>query len=108
MSSGQVKPMLADVVQANTHIDALIGCVVMRLYRLEGGPRAILPRQVHCCRGRRYDVREKRRPCIVYIPKISKGMPLGASPVAVKHERGAAKQFRSISHTFSLSPQRWA
>jgi hypothetical protein len=38
--------MLADVVQANTHINALIGFVVVQLYRLEGGPRAILPRQV--------------------------------------------------------------
>jgi len=28
MLSGQVKPMLADVVQANTHINALIGFVV--------------------------------------------------------------------------------
>jgi hypothetical protein len=46
MRSGQVKPMLADVVQANTHITALIGFVVVQLYRLEGGPRAILPRQV--------------------------------------------------------------
>jgi hypothetical protein len=46
MRSGQVKPMLGDVVQANTHINALIGFVVVQLYRLEGGPRAILPRQV--------------------------------------------------------------
>jgi hypothetical protein len=46
MRSGQVKPMLADVVQTNTHINALIGFVVVQLYRLEGGPRAILPRQV--------------------------------------------------------------
>jgi hypothetical protein len=46
MRSGQVEPMLADVVQANTHIDALIGLVVVQLYRLEGGPRAILLRQV--------------------------------------------------------------
>jgi hypothetical protein len=52
MRSGQVKPMLADVVQANTHVNALIGFVVVQLYRLEGGPRveggprAILPRQV--------------------------------------------------------------
>ena len=38
--------MLADVVQANTHINALIGFVVVQLYRLERGPRAILPRQV--------------------------------------------------------------
>jgi hypothetical protein len=47
MRGGQVKPMLADVVQANTHINTLIGLVVVQLYRLEGGPRAILPRQVH-------------------------------------------------------------
>jgi hypothetical protein len=47
MRSGQVKPMLADVVQANAHINALIGFVVVQLYRLEGGPRTILPRQVH-------------------------------------------------------------
>ena len=46
MRSGQVKPMLADVVQANTHINALIGFVVVQLYRLEGGPRAILLRQI--------------------------------------------------------------
>jgi hypothetical protein len=46
MRSGQVKPMLADVVQANTHINALVGFVVVQLYRLEGGPRAILPRQI--------------------------------------------------------------
>ena len=39
--------MLADVVQANTHINALIGFVVVQLYRLEGGPRAILPQQSH-------------------------------------------------------------
>jgi hypothetical protein len=42
----QVKPMLPGVVQANTHINALIGFVVVQLYRLEGGPRAILPWQV--------------------------------------------------------------
>ena len=46
MRSGQVKPMLADIVQANSHINALIGFVVVQFYRLEGGPRAILPRQV--------------------------------------------------------------
>jgi hypothetical protein len=46
MRSGQVKPMLADVVQANTHINALIGFVVVQLYRLEGGPRTLLPLQV--------------------------------------------------------------
>jgi hypothetical protein len=46
MRSGQVKPMLADVVQAHTSINALIGFVTVQLYRLEGGPRAILPRQV--------------------------------------------------------------
>jgi hypothetical protein len=46
MRSGQVKPMLADVVQANTHINALIGFVVVQLYRLEGGPGAMLPREV--------------------------------------------------------------
>jgi hypothetical protein len=46
MRSGQVKPMLADVVQADTHINALIGFVVVQLYRLEGGPVTILPRQV--------------------------------------------------------------
>ena len=44
MCSGQVKPMLADVVQANTHINALIGFVVVQLYRLEGSP---MPQQSH-------------------------------------------------------------
>jgi hypothetical protein len=33
MRSGQVKPMLANVVQANTHIYALIGFVVLQPYR---------------------------------------------------------------------------
>jgi hypothetical protein len=47
MCSGQVKPMLVDVVEANTHINALIGFVVVQFYRLEGGPRAILPQQLH-------------------------------------------------------------
>jgi hypothetical protein len=49
MRSGQVKPMLAGVVQPNTHnthINVLIGFVVMQLYRLEGGPMAILQPQV--------------------------------------------------------------
>jgi hypothetical protein len=46
MRSRQVKPMFADIVQASTHINALIRFVVVQLYRLEGGPRAILPRQV--------------------------------------------------------------
>jgi hypothetical protein len=46
MRGGQMEPMLADVVQANTHIDALVGFVVVQLYRLEGGPRTILRRQV--------------------------------------------------------------
>jgi hypothetical protein len=46
MRSGQVKPMLADVVQASTHVNALIGLVVMKLYRLEGCPGAILLRQI--------------------------------------------------------------
>jgi hypothetical protein len=50
MRSGQVKPMLADVVQANTYINALIGFVVVQLYRLEGSPRAILLRQVRLLR----------------------------------------------------------
>jgi hypothetical protein len=39
--------MLADVAQANTHINALIGFVVVSLYRLEGGPGAILQQQSH-------------------------------------------------------------
>jgi hypothetical protein len=47
MRSGQMKSMLADVVQANTHINALIGLVVVSLHRLEGGPKAILPQQSH-------------------------------------------------------------
>jgi hypothetical protein len=38
MRSGQVKPVLADVVQANTHISALTGFGVMQLYRLEDWP----------------------------------------------------------------------
>jgi hypothetical protein len=59
MRSGQVKPMLADVIQANTHINALIGFVVVQLYRLEGGPRAILPRQVRPLLIERIAARER-------------------------------------------------
>ncbi|RUV27069.1 MULTISPECIES: hypothetical protein [unclassified Mesorhizobium] len=41
MGSGQMKSMLADVVEARSYIDALIGLIMMKLYRLKGCPGPI-------------------------------------------------------------------
>jgi hypothetical protein len=41
MRRGRVRPMPADVVQANAHIGAVTGFVAVQLYCREGGPEAI-------------------------------------------------------------------